>query len=161
MAKIKQLEELARPYPSNLLYAPDAIWDYFIVESDQNVEGIARTAKTPDGLWQARYWEHVGWAPSAKTREQAILNVLPAAKAFVDAWRKQRHEYEKVYEQRQAWADILANRFRTRFSGTVSVRDEEANREKESEPSRYTVTIKYEGLTQGEVEALAREAGRP
>lgn len=140
---------------------PDAIWNYTIKEADgDGAHGFAGglLVKTPDGLWQAHYYKHCSGDP-AKTREQAILNVLPLAAEFCDKWEAERTENENLYDMRWKYAATLQGIFPER-SGLVTVRDITATREGPSPEARYKVTFTFDNLTEAQVYALAAKQNK-
>jgi hypothetical protein len=151
---IKVEYERARSYQKKEV--PDAIWDYTIKEADgDGAHGFAGglLIKTPDGLWQAHYWKHASGAP-AKTREQAILNVLPLAAELCDKWEAERATYEGIYDARWKYAATLQNIF-PECSGLVTVHDITATRQGPSPEARYKVTFTFDNLTEMQVGVLA------
>jgi hypothetical protein len=134
---------------------PDAIWQYRIEEADGNVYGFAGglLSKTTDNLWKAYYWNYVSGEP-AKTRKQAILNVLPLAAKIVIGFNTQRAEYEKIYAERCAFANSLFDKFKKKPSRTVSVFDTTAERSKPSGEPLFQVTMVFDNLTSEQINKL-------
>jgi hypothetical protein len=141
--------------PCALTQMRNAVFEYSILEANGDVYGFAGglLSKTQDGLWQVYYWEYAVGSP-ARTRKQAILNVLPLAAKIVADSRTQQEEYDKVYRDRQDFALQLAGRFSVLPGRTVSVHDTTAERGKPSLPAKFKVTITYDDLDQAKVEFL-------
>lgn len=149
--------DYSKPHNYDLKMIPNAEWQYSIRESDESVSGFAGglLSRTPDGLWIAHYWNHATGEP-AKTREQAILNLLPRAAAIVLELRTQQAEHEQTYDARMVFAQELAAKFPKKVNRTVAVHDTTAQSNKPSPEARFKVTITYPNLTADEVEFLAK-----
>jgi hypothetical protein len=136
---------------------PNALWEYHIEEANGDVYGFAGGLLTKDGQgsWVAHYWEYAKGAP-ARTREAAVLNVLPLAAKIVEESRAQQAEYARVYDARMSDASELAATFQPHNGEVIRVHDTTACREKQSPDARFTVTITYDNLTRAEVEGLSK-----
>lgn len=150
--------EKIQPHFGDAKEHPDCTWRYHIEEADEDVNGFAGglLRKTSKGLWQALYWKYALGEP-AKSREQAILNILPLARMVVEQWRRGQQDKEKEYESRRATARALSEEFTKTQDREVTVHDVNApNSDKLCGPPKYTVTVVYTNLTAERVKDLAR-----
>ena len=137
-----------------------AVWEYHLDCDKYDVSGFAGglLTRNADRLWIAHYWEHCQGEP-AKTREQAILNVLPLAAALAEQHENDQNEYKRIYEERNRQARGLSVLFPP-GTGSVIVRDTTAEYHKPSPEARYKVTMTFDNLTYDQVCELAESLRR-